>query len=270
VRTAVITVASRGRREHLGRQRRMLTELPEDIIRVEAWLDETPPDGIPDAETRTLHVPPGPHGMRVGEGRNRAAKVAVDEGAELLVFLDVDCLPGRGLLPGYRAAASAHPEAMMAGPVTYLRSVERPRDVDDLPALTRPHPARPALPHGRTRAAAYEEYDLFWSLSFALTPETWTRIGGFHDGYEGYGAEDTDLAWRARANGVELRWVGGADAYHQWHPVSSPPWQHLDDILRNGATFHERWGTWPMGGWLEAFAAAGAIERRGDAWVRVG
>ena len=51
--------------------------------------------------------------------------------------------------------------------------------------------------------------------------------------------------------------------------MSSPPWQHLDDILRNGAAFSERWGEWPMGGWLEAFAAAGAIERRGDGWVRV-
>ena len=102
-----------------------------------------------------------------------------------------------------------------------------------------------------------------------MTPATWNRIGGFHPGYEGYGAEDTDLGWTARARSVEMRWIGGADAYHQWHPVSSPPWQHLDDILRNGAAFHERWGEWPMGGWLEAFAAAGAIERRGDGWVRV-
>jgi len=48
-----------------------------------------------------------------------------------------------------------------------------------------------------------------------------------------------------------LGWVGGARAYHQHHPVSSPPVEHLDDILRNGRLFHERWGEWPMTGWLE-------------------
>ncbi|MFF7684340.1 galactosyltransferase-related protein [Microbacterium sp. NPDC007973] len=268
MKTAVITVASRARAEHLERQRRVLAEVATDIVRVEAWLDASPPDGIPDADTLTLHVPPGPYGMRVGEGRNRAAAAAVSAGAELLVFLDVDCLPGADLLPAYRDAARAHPDAILAGAVTYLASVQRPGSASDLPFLVRPHRARPALEPGATRTASREEYDLFWSLSFAVTPATWDRIGGFHPGYEGYGAEDTDLAWTARAADVEMRWVGGADAFHQWHPVSSPPWQHLDDILRNGATFHARWGSWPMGGWLEAFAAAGAIEQRDDAWVR--
>ncbi|KTS02983.1 glycosyltransferase family 2 protein [Microbacterium testaceum] len=268
MRTAVITVASAARREHLERQRRVLAEVADDIVRVEAWLDETLPDGIRDAGTHTLHVPPGPRGIRVGEGRNRAAERAIDEGAELLVFLDVDCLPGPDLLPAYRAAARTDPAALLSGPVTYLASMQRPGSASDLPFLRRPHRARPALPLGQARAATSAEYDLFWSLSFAATPATWGRIGGFHPGYEGYGAEDTDLAWTARERGVEMRWIGGADAFHQWHPVSSPPWQHLDDILRNGATFHERWGEWPMGGWLDAFAAAGAIERRGEAWVR--
>jgi len=269
VKTAVLTVASRARREHLERQRRVLAEVADDIVRVEVWLDETPPTQTPDAGTLAMHVPPGPHGLRVGEGRNRAAAAAIDAGAELLVFLDVDCLPGADLLPAYRAAAARHPDAVLSGPVTYLSSVQRPETASDLPFLTRPHRARPALTPGTTRRAAPGEFDLFWSLSFAVTPASWARIGGFHPGYEGYGAEDTDLAWTARANGVDMFWVGGADAYHQWHPVSSPPWQHLDDILRNGATFHDRWGVWPMGGWLEAFAAAGAIERRGSDWVRV-
>lgn len=267
--TAVLTVASSGRRDHLARQRRVLAEVAPDIVRVEAWLDAAPPAGIPDADTLTLHVPPGPHGMRVGEGRNRAAEAAIAAGAELLVFLDVDCLPGDGLLPAYRSAAAAHPDALLSGAVTYLTSVQRPGRAAELPPHTRPHRARPSLTAGRTRPATPAEYDLFWSLSFATTPEAWARIGGFHAGYEGYGAEDTDLAWTARDRGVEMRWVGGADAYHQWHPVSSPPWQHLDDILRNGRTFADRWGSWPMGGWLDAFAAAGAIERRDDGWVRV-
>jgi hypothetical protein len=267
VRIAVLTVASAARRAHLERQRAVLAEVAPDVVRVEAFLDAELPDGIRDAGTRTLHVPPGPQGLRVGAGRNAAAASAIADGAQLLVFLDVDCLPGPEIFARYADAAAAHPDAVLAGPVTYLASVQRP-EVVDLPSVTRPHRARPALPAGETRIADAREYDLFWSLSFAVTPATWERLGGFHDAYEGYGAEDTDLAWTARAVGVPLVWTGGADAYHQWHPVSSPPWQHLDDILRNGAAFHRRWGVWPMGGWIEAFAAAGAIERRGDTWVR--
>jgi N-acetylglucosaminyl-diphospho-decaprenol L-rhamnosyltransferase len=267
VRVAVLTVASAARRAHLERQREVLAVVAPDVVRVEVFLDETVAPGIRDAGVRTLHVPPGRHGLRVGAGRNAAAAAAIADGAELLVFLDVDCLPGPDLVPRYAAAARLHPEAVLAGPVTYLASVQRP-ETDDLPHVTRPHAARPALPAGTTRAAEAGEYDLFWSLSFAVTAATWERLGGFHDAYEGYGAEDTDLAWTARAAGVPLRWTGGADAYHQWHPVSSPPWRHLDDILRNGTTFHRRWGVWPMRGWLDAFAAAGAVERRGDSWLR--
>ena len=230
MRLAVLTVASAARRAHLERQREVLAAVAPDTARVEVFLDDEVAPGIRDPEARTLHVPPGPHGLRVGAGRNAAAAAAIADGAELLVFLDVDCLPGPDLFARYADAARMHPAALLAGPVTYLASVQRPA-VADLPFVK--------------------------------------RLGGFHDGYEGYGAEDTDLAWTARTAGVPLVWTGGADAYHQWHPVSSPPWQHLDDILRNGAEFHRRWGVWPMGGWLDAFAAAGAIERRGAAWVRV-
>ncbi|MCP3426502.1 galactosyltransferase-related protein [Rothia sp. AR01] len=144
----------------------------------------------------------------------------------------------------------------------------RPGTVAELPGLTRPHPARPAPADGVELDAAAEEYDLFWSLSFALTAGTWERIGGFDEAFEGYGAEDTDFGWRARARGVPMAWVGGAQAYHQWHPTSKPPWRHLDDILRNGEVFARRWGAWPMEGWLRAFAEAGAVRRTAEGWVR--
>lgn len=41
---------------------------------------------------------------------------------------------------------------------------------------------------------------------------------------------------------MKLTWVGGADAYHQFHPVSDPPVEHPDDILINAGVFHRRWG----------------------------
>lgn len=84
-------------------------------------------------------------------------------------------------------------------------------------------------------------------------------FGGFDEAFTGYGGEDTDFAWNLREHGIDLLWVGGAHAYHQWHPVSSPPWEHLDDILRNAARFRDKWGEWPMQGWLDAFEEQGAI-----------
>jgi GT2 family glycosyltransferase len=111
---------------------------------------------------------------------------------------------------------------------------------------------------------------LFWSLSFAVTATTWERIGGFCEDYEGYGAEDTDFGLTAARRRVDLRWLGGAPVYHQYHPVSRPPVGHLDDILRNGRIFQERWGFWPMEGWLRKFAAMGLIAYNTDtgAWER--
>jgi len=130
------------------------------------------------------------------------------------------------------------------------------------------HHARPAPAPGQWHRGG--DHRLFWSLSFATTAAVWSRIGGFCEQYQGYGAEDTDFAMMAQQAGVELTWVGGASAFHQWHPTASPPVHHLDDILRNGALFASRWGWWPMEGWLKQFAARDLIRPDGDAgWVRV-
>lgn len=266
---AVITPASVDRLAHLHRLRRFLRDAVApgiELLPIEVGLDPEAP-GRYDGAVQ-VHVPPGRHGLRVGAARNAAAEEALARGAELLVFLDVDCLPSPGLLHRYAEAAASLPDGILCGPVTYLRSVERPREPDELAAHTRPHPGRPAPPPGEIATAHPAEYDLFWSLSFAVTPATWRRLGGFDERYEGYGAEDTDLGRRAREGGIALHWVGGADAYHQWHPAGTPPWRHLDDILRNGALFAERWGEWPMRGWIEEFVRAGAVEEHAGGYRR--
>ncbi|MGN7947139.1 galactosyltransferase-related protein [Microbacterium sp. 22215] len=269
-RVAVITPASITRLDHLHRQRRFLRDLQTpgiEILRIEAWLDPEPAPAPPAVSS--VHVPPGADGMRVGAARNAAARLALTHDVDLLVFLDVDCLPGSALLERYVAAARTHPDDLLCGPVTYLESVQRPSTMSELDAMTHPHPVRPLPLDGTVVPASDEEFDLFWSLSFAVTPEAWTRLGGFDEAYQGYGAEDTDLGRRARSLGMRVQWVGGAHAYHQWHPAGSPPWRHLDDILRNGALFAERWGEWPMGGWIDAFITGGAVEPHGDGYRRV-
>jgi len=205
-------------------------------------------------------------GLPLAEARNRGADIAMSRGADLLVFLDVDCIPSPALVATY-AAAEAHVAAetttpsLLCGPVTYLPSLlpgccDYP---DDLTGLTRPHPARPSPAPGQVLMA--DDLCLFWSLSFAMSSNDWVEVGGFDESYSGYGAEDTDLAQKVGASGGKMFWVGGAHAYHQWHPVSEPPIEHLDAILRNANVFQQKWGWTPMQGWLIAFEELGLAHR---------
>ena len=262
---AVVSLCSTPRAPHLLNQLAALAGHA-DVERIVVWIDDDDPPSM-DAD-RILRVDRGPAGLRLATARNTGATAAIASGAALIVFLDADCVPGADLLDRYRAAALAHPDAVLAGPVTYLPPGSDASDRSALQRATAPHAARPNPPDRTTQMAAADEYPLFWSLSFAMTVATWQRIGGFHEAYEGYGGEDTDFAFTLRNRGVPLVWVGGAHAYHQHHPTSSPPWQHLDDILRNGARFAQRWGEWPMTGWLRAFADEGAVKWDGSSWVR--
>ena len=178
-------------------------------------------------------------------------RTAIARGADILVFLDADCVASSDLVPAYVRALAEHPDAVVAGPVTYMREGELRTVRPD------PHPARPNPAPGELVAA--DNYNLFWSLSFAIDRGSWQQVGGFDEAYTGYGGEDTDLGVVAHERGVDLVWVGGAHAYHQHHPVSNPPVEHLADILRNARVFHRRWGTWPMEGWLRAFADRGLV-----------
>jgi len=265
MRTALITTAHR-RAQHLHRQldgiRRSAT-LPDTHVIVA--IDDTTVSEVVAASGNTAHMVPyesGPGPLPVAAARNTGAHTALNHGAELLIFLDVDCIPGRHMLSRYHEAILdlKHRDALLCGPVTYLPP---PRGADGYPItlepMINPHPARPAPRDGDIIASS--DYELFWSLSFALTASTWRRIGGFCDRYRGYGAEDTDFAQTARAAGVGLRWVGGAHAFHQFHSVSDPPVEHLHDIVRNATIFHQRWGWWPMPHWLNAFEQRGLITR---------
>jgi GT2 family glycosyltransferase len=268
VKTAVVT-AVRGRTTHLRKQLEGLgrNTFPPDRHVVVAIDDDDVEPVVRAGASSAAVIPLSSPTSRIpmAAARNLGAETAIGDGAELLIFLDVDCIPSRHLVDSYVRAAKepAHDGSLLCGPVTYLPpSGPDGYDLDHLPALTDPHLARPAPPAGAVVATT--DYHLFWSLSFAVTTAVWQRIGGFCTQYTGYGAEDTDFGQMACAASVPMRWVGGADAFHQYHPVSDPPVEHLLDIVLNARTFHERWGWWPMQGWLDAFEDRGLIRRHLD------
>lgn len=270
MRTAVITIAA-GRHAHLLLQQEGLahgTRTPDHYV-VVSMADPEIRDAVtgrnPPADVITLPLEQGR--LPLAAARNAGAARALAGGADLLVFLDVDCVPGPTLLDGY--AQTAQDGALLCGTVAYLPP---PPDggyrLDTLAGMAAPHPARPAPSEGQILRGG--DPRLFWSLSFALTAGTWKRVGGFCEDYTGYGAEDTDYASTAAGQGVDLWWVGGAPAHHQYHPTENPPVRHIDDILRNGALYKRRWGTWPMEGWLRAFEARGLVHYvpATDTWRR--
>ncbi|MFG2749519.1 glycosyltransferase family 2 protein [Streptomyces xanthophaeus] len=257
MRAAVITLAA-GRHGHLLLQQDGLarsTRAP-DLYVIASMADPAIQDLTarrnPAADVVTVPLKDGR--LPLAAARNAGAARALAADAELLVFLDVDCIPGPALLDGY--ARAAQDGALLCGTVAYLPPpAGQGYRLDDLAGMAPPHPARPAPEDGQVVRRG--DPRLFWSLSFALTARTWKHIGGFCEDYTGYGAEDTDFAVTAARQGVDLWWVGGAPAYHQHHPTQDPPVQHIDDILRNGALYKDRWGNWPMEGWLRDFEARG-------------
>ncbi len=260
---AVVTVVH-GRHDHLRLQLDGLAAQtrPADLHLVVAMGDPGVRDVAADRAT-VLQLPAGDR-LPLAAARNAGAAAALAAGAGLLIFLDVDCVPGPELVARY--AAAAVDGVLDAGPVSYLPPAPAGGyHLAGLHLLADPHPARPAPEAGTVLPAA--DHRLFWSLSFAVTAVTWARLGGFCEDYAGYGGEDTDFAETAHAAGVGLRWIGGAVAYHQHHPVSRPPVEHLDDVLVNGRVFAGRWGWWPMQGWFEEFAELGLVRRAGDGWV---
>ena len=260
LRTAVVTI-TRDRDAHLHRQRRGLALAPPDlhvIVGMGAEPGLTDVAGAPPTVTST--VPVSDSGLPLAAARNDGAATAIAAGAELLVMLDVDCIPGPHLLDRYvAAAAQLSRPALLCGPVSYLPPPPAGGYPDSgLADLAPPHPARPAPPAGEVRSD--DRFELFWSLSFAVTAADWATLGGFCEGYTGYGGEDTDFALTAAARGAGLYWVGGADAHHQFHPPSRNTPRGAVEIVRNAHLFHRRWGHWPMSGWLADLADAGVVE----------
>ncbi len=231
---------------------------------VVAVLQDQPYD-LPETAFPVRQIMLNGEGLCLSAARNRAAAEA--KGA-YLVFLDVDCIPHPDLLHDYAAALRSR-DGVLMGEVGYLPA-SAPLDVLDFAALDRmavrhsERPGPPSEPIGRCR-----DYRCFWSLNFAMSAGLFRAIGGFDEGYRGYGGEDTDFGRSCAELGVELFWVRGAKAYHQYHPHHMPPVHHLDSVLSNAEYFRSKWGQPTMQHWLRAFRLMGLAEPGPAGWRRI-
>jgi GT2 family glycosyltransferase len=262
-----VVIPAAGRAQHL---RRCIEALVETPMHLEVVVVDLSADGSVEVDVerlvlrhsvQVLRCAPLPNGsLRVGAGRNAGAAAAT---GLHLCFLDVDCVVPPSGLSAMTDRLIQRGVTVLMPPVRFLRAdwVQQVRNASPAgtgawmaasDAANRPAPTA-------DRIARPTEIDLFWSLAFCCTADTYERTGGFDDAYVGYGAEDTDFARRATQAGVTFVWLSDPTVFHQYHPPSRLDPDRLPELLANARRFHRRWGDWPMRGWLTELAERGVV-----------
>jgi GT2 family glycosyltransferase len=204
---SVLTLA-KGRAGHLANLIEGLrrSDLPPDelvIVDMGGAPDELPETPFPVRRERIAG-----EGLPMAAARNRAASSARHDH---LLFLDVDCIPAARLVAAMSETLGAH-DALICPEVLYL-GPEDARKVwreDDLIRRGAPHPVRPFPTSGLSTES---NAGLFWSLAFGIRRNRFAALGGFDEAFTGYGAEDTDFGFRAKASGLPLLLMAGPGAF---------------------------------------------------------
>lgn len=252
---SVVTLA-RGRAAHLtnvvlGLMRQ--TQPPAEFI--VACMQDRPYD-LPDTPFPIRQVLVAGDPLPLAAARNRAVEAA---SGELVVFLDVDCIPSPDLVADY-ARRLDELDGLLMGEVLYLPggATDGEWRFDGFADVAVKHSDRRGPPAEGIEICS--DYRCFWSLNFAMRRATFLGAGGFDERYAGYGGEDTDFGKVLDARGIAIAWLKGALAYHQYHPHHMPPIHHIDSVVRNAELFEAKWGYRTMGHWLHAFRLMGLID----------
>ncbi len=191
--------------------------------------------------------------LPLAAARNRGAENC---NTDTLMFLDVDCIPASDYCERMLDFSQKVKGTLVMGTPRYMLFAKNSEmDLQNLYELSVHHPSRPVI-QGLSPESCYE---MFWSLCFSISRASFLEMGGFDEDYEGYGAEDTDFALKAKEARVPF-YLCDAEVYHQQHPIYVPPLNHLEPIVSNCNLFNDKWGYWPMIDCLDDFKAAGYID----------
>ncbi len=255
-RISALTIAS-GRAEHLrnvvaGFQAQ--TVRPDELII--GLMQNEIYDGLPDTDFPVRQIFVTGLELPLAAARNTVAAAA---SGDLLVFVDVDCIPHPNLVFDYLSKSARHVGLLM-GEVGYLPGGATSDGLDyaKFEQLAVRHSDRQGPPaEGISKC---EDYRCFWSLNFAIDRQSWTASGGFDERYVGYGGEDTDYGRTLDERGIPIYWIKGAKVFHQYHAHCMPPIHQVGSVVRNAELFASKWGHRTMEHWLYAFRLMGLIE----------
>jgi GT2 family glycosyltransferase len=159
-----------------------------------------------------------------------------------VLFTDDDCRPPREWLEHALAAVDEHPDAIVQG-ATQI-------DPDEL--VVKLH-----APHARTQVVELVGGEAsIWAqtCNIAYPRAVLEACGGFDDALPVAAGEDTDLAWRAREQGVAMVGAPAMLTYHCVEPATlaarareSWRWQHLPYLTRQHPEIRR---SYAGGGWF--------------------
>lgn len=258
-RLSVITLAN-GRPDNLANVVLGLTRQSHQPAELIVAVMQDRPYNLPAAPFSVRQLMIDGRDLPLAHARNAAARAA---SGDMLVFLDMDCIPDPDCLADYASYAAGF-DGLQMGEVLYLHGgANRPGwSYADFAAVGEKHSDRRGPPAEGVEIC--EDYRCFWSLNFAMPRERFLALGGFDERYKGYGGEDTDFGKTIATAGVPIAWVKGGLAYHQYHPHHMPPVHHLESVVRNAQLFERKWGFRTMGHWLYAFRLMGLIDDTPD------
>ncbi len=177
-------------------------------------------------------------------GPNRSAvrnRVLAEARGEIALIMDHDILVSEDWITTHVRLHREHPGALIAG-MTFGAEFMR-ADIDsflaqlELPHIQRSHAfmaataelADPRVHRNLLGAHPEEPIDagqevapwrFFWSSNLSARISDVREVGGFDEGYEGWGIEDDDFALRFRHRGKRLLFSREAWAFHVPHPAN--------------------------------------------------
>lgn len=211
--------------------------------------------------------------LPTARGLALGVELAVEAGAELLVLVDVTCIPGPGFLAQLHEhlANTAHTGTTHTGPTLWAPMVQRLRpappegyEFTRLEEWVRDAEHHPVLPLRPELGDAVVDPDQFSSPCLAITAADLESVGGLCPDYVGGMGHDTDLAAAVADAGGAVRLVPGATAYRQHQDCGEPDEAHLASATTDAHQFRERWGRWPTAPWLTALVDAGHVTLEGE------
>jgi hypothetical protein len=175
-------------------------------------------------------------GYGAGRARNLGAR---HTSADVLVFLDADCLPHPGLIAAHMAWHHRSRDLVVVG----ARHDANTAGLDpgavasgsaDLAALAGATSEGPGDWRGvlyrRTAGLVHgtEAYRAVVSNNLSLCRATFESAGGFSPDFRHWGGEDTELGWRLWCRGAYVVPATDAIVYHQVQEDGAPGWRRAD------------------------------------------
>ncbi|MGQ0569304.1 MAG: glycosyltransferase family 2 protein [Armatimonadota bacterium] len=204
-------------------------------------------DGSTDGSVHGLDRQRGPRAVRLLRTPNRGRAAARNLGAaeargRTLLFLDADIWATPGLISAHLAHHAGRQNIGVQG-----------RWKDHRDSLTTMFMrARNVIPDATIRRReGLSPYHVV-TRNFSIHAEAFRRLGGFDEGFHGYGWEDIELAFRMVRDGVTLRYEPTALAYHYHIQTLQEAREKLRQAGEGAVYFwtkHER--DWRLGLFLE-------------------